>query len=160
MVKRELASGIVNDSIFLGIRFGMGNKDFSNHCRILNNKQILVEGLGFTAQYQLHLKQEAAMDFYPNFYEGKIYEMPTDFYYKGWNPTHPSLQSDSLMEEVRSLCETWYRTKFIKMYSPQNKLIYASVQGNRQLLIYVKDVKSVRLMISDLRVKQKISNEK
>ena len=79
---------------FLGLYFGMPEKDFYMHCWKLNQKGLIKQGeSNTTVEYQLkdELKYPAVMDFYPKFNQGKISEMPVMFKYKGWAPWNKTL---------------------------------------------------------------------
>src|SRR5664280_2349497 len=72
-LKQELARGVRYDSLFLGLYFGMPERDF-----------------------------------YPNFNQGKIFEMPVTFKYKGWAPWNKALSSDNLQNAVQKWYEKVY----------------------------------------------------
>ena len=42
--QRELKSGVINDSLFLGLRFGMEQKEFFDHCWKINRQGIVTHG--------------------------------------------------------------------------------------------------------------------
>ena len=89
LVKKELSKGIRNDSLFFGIYLGMTSKDFFAHCWELNKKGVFTDGLNNTAvMYKMpdDLKYPAAMNFYPDFIDGKIFKMKTLFEYTEWAP--------------------------------------------------------------------------
>ncbi len=102
-VEHELASGVRQDSLFLGIGFGMTSKKFFAHCWELNKQGVIRQGLGkASVEYRLddELKYPATMNFYPNFSENTIYEMPVRFKYEAWAPWNKPLQADSLQLDV------------------------------------------------------------
>jgi hypothetical protein len=45
MLKRELASGVRNDSLFMGLYLGMNEKDFYTHCWKLNAQGLIKQGM-------------------------------------------------------------------------------------------------------------------
>ena len=57
-------------------------------------------------EYQLRdeIKHPGTMNFYPEFVDGKISEMPVQFLYNGWSPWTKSLSADSLQVEILK----WY----------------------------------------------------
>ena len=69
MLEKELASGERQDTLFLGIYFGMTNRDFFTHCWELNKQQIIKQGNGnISVEYQVkEMKYRALMNFYPRF---------------------------------------------------------------------------------------------
>ena len=89
LVKKELAKGTRNDSLFMGIYLGMPGKDFYSHCWDMNKKGLFTNGtMNNTVMYSMDndLKYPATMNFYPAFYEGKIYIMQVSYEYKAWHP--------------------------------------------------------------------------
>jgi hypothetical protein len=99
-LKHELASGVRNDSLFLGLYFGMPEKAFYTRCWELNHKGLIRQGENnVTVLYELkknELKSEGSMDFYPRFNDGKIFEMPVRFMYTAWAPWNKHLSADNL----------------------------------------------------------------
>jgi hypothetical protein len=80
LVKKELAKEKRVDSLFLGIHFGMTSKQFYGYCWELNKKGVLTDGNNNTAvlyKIDKELKYPASMNFYPDFFENKIYSMRT-----------------------------------------------------------------------------------
>lgn len=154
MVQDELASGIRNDSLFLGLTLGMTNKDFYTKCWELNKEGLLIQGPNNrSVQYELlndELNAEAYMHFYPNFYEDKILEMPINFSYKGWSPWIEELKTDSLLVDVKQLMEQWYGPGFIEVEDEEKGKAFVNVQGNRRISIYTKKENTVAVLITDL----------
>lgn len=137
--KQELAKGIRNDSLFLGLAFGMTAKEFYAVCWDLNKKGILREAVGNTAAaYQLNkgeMNYEAEMDFYPTYKNDKINEMPVRFHYKAWAPWNEHLQSNKLILEVQKLMEKWYGGGFFIASLPEGGKGIVKVEGNRKITI-------------------------
>jgi hypothetical protein len=161
LVKQETESGKRVDSLFFGIRFGMTSKEFYAHCWELNKKGIFTDGLNNMAVlYKLNhseLKHEASMNFYPEFYENKIYKMPVTFQYVSWAPWNKNLFADSLKDEVLQLYKKWYPggNDFLKMDDEEKGTIYIKVDGNRRITIGRYNDLQVKVDYTDLSVKQK-----
>src|SRR5689334_17441295 len=84
LVKDELSRGVRKDSLFEGIKLGMTSKEFYAHCWEMNKKGLFFAGPGnMTVLYKLdkELKYPASMNFYPDFWQGKIYKMRVLFGY-------------------------------------------------------------------------------
>ena len=138
MVSRQLAKKVRHDSLFFGIHLGMERQDFYQHCWELNKQGVFRQGTNnMTVEYQLNeLRYPARMDFYPNFKEEKIAEMPVKFAYHGWAPWAKHLSTDSLELDVLNYLEDTYQgEKFIKVEVPQKGAIYVKVDGNRQIIV-------------------------
>lgn len=156
-LKQELASGIRYDSLFLGLYFGMPEKDFYLHCWKLNHKGLLKQGeSNTTAEYQLkdELKYPALMDFYPRFNQGKISEMPVSFKYKGWSPWNKEFSSENLQNEVKKWYEKIYGKGFIKVKHPLHGTAYVKIDGNRRITIFKQDDLHAWAVFTDMTVKK------
>jgi hypothetical protein len=156
-LNHELARGVRYDSLFLGLYFGMPEKDFYVHCWNLNHKGLLKQGdSNTTAEYQLkdELKYEAVMDFYPKFNHGKISEMPVTFKYKGWAPWNKKLSSDNLQIAVQKWYEKVYGDGFIKIKHRLHGTAYVKIDGNRRITIFKENDLRVWAVFTDLTVKK------
>jgi hypothetical protein len=158
LVKKELASGVRQDSLIFGIRFGDTRNDFFGKCFDLNQQQLITQGPnGTSVQYLFKdslVHQRATrlrLLFYPTFDENeKIAEMKMEFSYQGWAPWNRELQSDSLKIKVIDMLSSWYGgNQFINVKLGETD-VPIKVDGNRRILIDVKDAQSVRVMVQDL----------
>jgi hypothetical protein len=156
-LNHELARGVRYDSLFLGLYFGMPEKEFYGHCWKLNHKGLIKQGETNTmAELQLtdELKYEAVMDFYPKFNQGKISEMPVSFKYKGWSPWNKTLSSDKLEIAVQKWYEKTYGRGFIKVKHPLHGMAYVKIDGNRRITIFKENDLRVWAVFTDLTVKK------
>ncbi|UCG26729.1 MAG: hypothetical protein JSV24_07030, partial [Bacteroidales bacterium] len=152
-LKRELASGVRNDSIFMGIYLGMPEKDFYTHCWLLNRKGLIRQGPNnLTVQYELknELKFPGTMHFYPEFEQGKIVEMPVRFIYNGWAPWNDELSSDNLQEDLLKWFEKDYGNGFITVEHPDRGFAYVKIDGNRRITIFKQDDMYVWAVFTDM----------
>jgi hypothetical protein len=165
-VESELKKEIKHDSLIFGMRIGQTQKEFFSMCWDLNQKKVLDQGTGAKSVKYIEpiidtlnpsIKRKE-MFFYGIFDENKIMQgMEMTYSYVAWAPWIKELQSDSLLTELK--------TKFLKDYPGNDYLeidiediktkAYAKIDGNRQILIYVKSVKDVVVKIEDLRYKFK-----
>ena len=157
----ELAKGVRFDSLFLGMYFGMPNKDFYTKCWELNKQGLLTAGSGNeSATLKTNeLKYPATMNFYPTFYNGKICEMPLQFQYDSWAPWVRYTQPDSLQLDVLNLMEKKYGKGFIKIIDKKLGLSYIKIEGNRRIFIHQKPEMFVRVIISDLTVTKALEKQ-
>ena len=161
MLKHELASGVRNDSLFMGLYLGMAEKDFYMQCWKLNKKGLVRQGnLNNSVLYQLkdELVFPSYMDFYPKFTDGKICEMPVRFLYQGWAPWNKNLSSDKLEERVLAYYEKQYGKGFIKVNHKLNGTAWIKVNGNRRITIFKEDEKYVWAQCTDMLVKKDWKN--
>ncbi len=157
LVKSELAKGIRNDSILLGIRFGITQKEFYAKCLELNQQHLATQGLGFSIQYLItdsvvHRKPTSIrLLFSPGFDEQEILtDMDLKFSYLGWAPWNRNLQSDSLETKVIVLLTRWYGgNKFITAHVGKND-VPVKLDGNRRLLVYIEDAQTVIVQVQDI----------
>jgi hypothetical protein len=159
MLKHELASGVRYDSLFMGLYFGMPEKAFYTRCWVLNQRGLIRQGnRNMTVMYELknELKYPATMDFYPEFVQGKIYEMPIRFLYNGWAPWNTKLSSDSLQVEVLKWYEKQYGEGFIEVKHPTRGLAFVKVNGNRQISIFKEDELHVWAVFTDMLLKKQM----
>lgn len=159
---QELASGVRHDSLFYGLYLGMNAKDFFEHCYQMNQENKFFQG---DANVKYYMKDElpfpATMEFYPEFQDRKIIEMPVSFTYDSWSPWNKRTFSDSLQLDVKKLFEKWYGPGFIEVESPRKGegVAFVKIDGNRRTVIVKLDDKMVRALITDMSVKRKEDQE-
>ena len=152
-LKKELASGIRYDSLFMGITFGMTQKEFYEQCWDMNKDSIIKQGsANMSVQYDIieELQHPATMNFYPRFDSGKIFEMPVRFIYNGWAPWTKELSPGNLAKDVKSWYEDIYGKGFISVTHPFNGTAYTKIDGNRRITIYVENDLYVWAIFTDL----------
>lgn len=154
MVEESLASGLRQDSIFLGMYFGMSSEDFYKYCWEMNKKQLFLNGpSNNTVQYDISpmLKHPGKMNFYPTFYQDKIYEMPVEFAYDAfaWQDTYGV---DSLLTDVKKMYEDWFGD-FREFTHPQKGSVWVNINGNRQIRLFKNNLNnSVNAVFTDLSI--------
>lgn len=166
MAERELAKGIRNDSLFLGIHFGMKKEDFFQRCAALNKRKLTTMGRNANVLYKVKNNEGTIdMNFYPKFHDDQIYEMNVLFNYENWDPWARNLQPDSLQLRVKGIFEKWYGPGFLKVENPsQNKIkgdfrtnfAFVKIDGNRQVIIFCDGEMDVKAVITDLVTKPKV----
>ena len=92
-------------------------------------------------QYSLReeLEYPATMDFYPEFAQDRIIEMPVRFIYNGWAPWNKELSSDMLQTDVLKWYEKVYGTGFIEIDHSRWGTAYTKIDGNRRITIFKED---------------------
>ena len=141
-LKKELASGLRYDSLFMGIHLGMSDKDFYTLCWELNREGVIKQSSSNTS-VEYHpgekMKHPSTMTFYPKFVDGKIVEMPVQFSYDGWAPWNKELSSGQLVEDIRTWYEEEYGKGFITITHPVRGKAFTKIDGNRRITIYQED---------------------
>lgn len=157
LVKSELAKGIRKDSILFDIHFGDNRQDFFGRCFDLNQQHLVTEGTAHSVQYEFvdSLVHDKPMSmrllFYPTF-DGRdvIEEMNMEFSYASWSPTIKALQADSLKVKVMDLLMKWYRGNEFVIAHFQNTEIPVKLDGNRRIVVEVKDAQTVTVKVQDI----------
>lgn len=161
LVKSEMAKGIVNDSLFLGLKLGQSRKEFFDTCWQLNRDQKVTNGPNGYVMYSLPDKEGDSINtaitmlFYGIFNEEyRMTGMNMQFSYDAWSLWNTSLHSDILIHAIQDTLNNWYPgNDFIKveMEKSQEEL-YVKVDGNRRITIKPLDDKMmVKAQIDDLR---------
>ncbi|WP_111316669.1 hypothetical protein [Algoriphagus chordae] len=162
MESAQLASGKLENSLFLGLELGMDKKTFYAECWEMNKEGILINGpTELSVEYQVDLPsaKPAKMRFYPKFNDDKIYLMPVDYTYEGWAPWNDELAVEKLRADVLALYEDWYGEGFIEVKSEDgNQVAFVKVDGNRRTRIFKKNLSTVRVEIVDLPILHQIEN--
>ncbi len=153
ILKRELASGVRYDSLFMGISFGMTDEAFYKHCWKLNHDGLIRQGtVNQSVLYEIkeELEHPATMNFYPKFKNGKIVEMPVRFIYNGWTPWNKELSAEKLAEDVKNWYEYIYGNGFITIVHPKKGKAYIKIDGNRRITIYNENDLHVWAVFTDM----------
>ena len=160
LLERELAKEVRQDSLFLGIKLGMDQREFFDHCWELNQQQIIKQGgEEILVEYKMKegLAQPVVMKFFPEFYKDKIYQVPVSFTYEAWAPWNKSLFSDKLQLDLLRFFEKKYGKGFIKVEHPKRGIAYVKVDSNRRISIYKKNDSDVAVLFTDMIVDQELS---
>jgi hypothetical protein len=158
LVKSELAKGIRQDSLLLGINFGDTRNDFYVKCLYLNKQQLIREGPGNSSVQYLfidslvHTKPaEIGMLFMPTFDKDEaISEMNMEFSYLAWAPWNREYQSDSLKVKVMELLIHWYKGNDFITATIKDSEVPVKVDGNRRILVFIHDQQRVVVKVQDI----------
>ena len=158
LVKSELERGMRHDSLLLGIKFGDSRNDFYGKCFDLNKQHLVTQGPGSASvQYLLRdssVHQDATsirLLFYPTFDENDlIAQMNMEFSYPAWAPWNQKFQSDTLKAKTIELLMQWYGGNQFVVASVNNTEVPVKLDGNRRVLVYIKDAKTVAVAIQDI----------
>jgi hypothetical protein len=150
----EGKKGPRQDSLFLGIHFGMTRNQFYDQCMKLNRAHLATKGLkGLSVLYKIEDPVGTInMHFYPEFFDEKIYEMSVVFTYQNYSPFLPATQPDSLQVKVTKLFDQWYGKGFITVENELKKKAFVKVNGNRRVVVFTDPPMDVRTTITDLTV--------
>ena len=168
LADKELSTGRRVDSVFFGIHFGMKQKDFFSHCMMMNKKGIFTDGNdhrgNMNVLYKLNseLKYPASMNFYPDFNHDSIWKVRVNFHYTGWVPWNKSLNADSLLLDVLTMFNKWYKdgNSFLQIKDEKRGTVYVKVDGNRRIAIRKLDDMMVTGEITDMPVEQQLKENR
>lgn len=156
LLKSEVASGVRNDSLFMGLYLGMPEKEFYLHCWNLNKKGLIKQGENnVTVLHELknELKFPAFMDFYPKFNDGTISELPVRFKYTGWAPWNKELTSQKLQADIVRYCEKIFGAQFLEVKDPKRGSAFVTIKGNRRISVFIQSDLYVWAVFTDMLVK-------
>ncbi len=158
--EKELASGKRVPELFYDMKLGMSRKEFFSYCWQMHQKGKFLDGENSTSvlcKLDKELNYPVAMNFYPDFYQDKIYKMRAKFEYVAWAPWNKALSSDSLLLPVIHLFEKWNPgNDFIKLTDSKDRTIYVKVDGNRRIVIGRYDDAVVKAEYTDLLIEPQI----
>ncbi len=160
--KTKAVSETEYDSLFLGISLGMGKKDFFDYCWKMNKEKKFVHGPTNTSvMYRLGgaLPDTIQMQFYPTFYEDKIYEMPVLFSYESWAPWNKQYSADTLLVKLKPVLEKWYGGEFKKLDHETMGTVYYKMDGKRRLNYFKRDDQFVQLVFTDLKIEKMLAEQ-
>jgi len=163
MINEGLESGVVKDNLFLGFKLGMTKKQFFAHAWKLNKEHMVTNGgKNMSVEYSMHeLSHPAKMNFYPTFYNNRIYQMPVVVKYTEWSPWNKNLHADSLQIDLVKLFQHKYGKKFITLHLKKRGDIYVNVEGNRSISIFKGDNNElVNILFTDLSIQREIQKKK
>lgn len=157
LVKSELAKGIREDSLLLGIRLGNTREEFYGKCFDLNKKHLASQGEGLSIQYLFtdslfHKKPNLIrLLFVPSFDDKEsLTNMDLKFSYPGWSPWHRHLQSDSLETKIVKLLMHWYGGNEFLSVKIDSTQVPVKLDGNRRILVYIHDAQNVVVRVQDI----------
>jgi len=163
LVQKELSKGQKFDSLFLGFYFGMEARQFFDTCTEMNKMGLITAGMGGAkVLYKVKdaLKYSASMNFYPNFYQDKIFHMSVSYTYDAWAPWNKGMFADSLEIRLIDLYKKQYPgNDFIKIKNKKNMDEFFKVDGNRRIIIGISDEMTVNVGFTDLLIEEKIKKE-
>lgn len=158
-IRKELASGVRNDSLFLGLKFGIELQEFYDHCRELNSQGLVREGpknMSVEFLFKDSLDNPIAFNFYAdrNGNGGPIHLYHTTFYYYAW-VLNRHLYSDRLLNMLTPILMDWYGgNEPFTQIKDGKKHIY-KIDGNRMIDMFIYDDGTVVATFTDLSYNKK-----
>jgi hypothetical protein len=154
-IKNQLETGVRNDSLFLGLEFGMSFDQFYDHCWELNRQGIVKEGAqNMSVQYIFKdsLDNPIAFDFYGHRNEdgdSLIHQYNTTFYYYAW-ALNRHLYADNLIKMLNPILMDWYGGNDFFAVEQEGKVHLFKIDGNRMIDMFIYSESTVIATFTDL----------
>ena len=153
IIEKELNTGIRNDSLFLGLKFGITIPEFFDRCRELNKQGLVKEGsknMSVEYIFEDSLGQPIAFNFYADRNaEGPIHRYYTSFNYYAF-ALNRHLYADRLIKKLPSILMDWYGGNKPFTVRRDGQLYLYKIDGNRMIELYVYDLSTVVATYYDL----------
>lgn len=160
LVKEEMAKGIANDTLFLGMILGQSKKEFFDKCWKLNKEEVITNGsTNQFVKYILPKKNEDSNEIQMLFYgifnkENIMTGMDIQFSNKAWSLWNKKVQSEQLVYNIKDTLKTWFPgNDFIQIpIKKDSSNLYVKIDGNRRITIKpLEDNKNVKVQIDNLK---------
>lgn len=153
MVESGLDSGETVNDIFLGYSFSTSREEFYDMSWRMNQQEIITGGVNIVYNLE-ELDSTVRLEFFPEFKDGFIAEMPIKASYISWAPWNEGFSADNLLINLRAYFESIYETTFKKVQVPElEEEAWVSIEGNRELRMYKTSVNTVQVNFIDLSKK-------
>ena len=153
-IEKELATGVKNDSLFLGLEFGITMQEFFEHCKELNRQELVREGsknMSVEYIFKDSLDQPIAFNFYADRETngGPIYRYYTSFHYYAF-ALNRHLYAERLLEMLPAILMDWYGgNEPFTLVRDKKKYLY-KIDGNRMIELTTFDLSTVTATYYDL----------
>jgi hypothetical protein len=154
----ELAKGIRKDSLFFGYYLGMSRKAFYDQSWAINKQGLVTNGQGAEILCKPQgFNKPVRMTFFPDFEGEKMSRMWIKFSYESYAHWNKTFSADSVLTEVVPVIGQWFNAKnFIEIQAPNKPKIWATVDGNRQIMIFKEDDQFAKVLVTDLTNRPKL----
>ena len=157
MVESGLNSGDSVNDIFLGYSFTTSREEFYEMSWQMNQQEIITGGVNIVYNLE-ELDSTVRLEFFPEFKDGFISEMPIKASYISWAPWNEGFSSDNLLINLKEYYKSIYETTFSYVQVPElEKEAWVSVEGNREIRMYKTSVNTVQINFIDLSKKDQLS---
>jgi hypothetical protein len=153
MVERSLKSGETVNEIFLGYSFNTTREEFYEMSWQMNQQEIITGGVNIVYNLE-ELDSTVRLEFFPEFKDGLISEMPITASYIAWAPWNEGFSADNLLINMKDYYESVYETTFENVPVPDlEENAWVSIEGNREIRLYKKSVNTIQIRFIDLSKK-------
>ncbi|WP_258100813.1 hypothetical protein [Marinoscillum pacificum] len=158
-VEQEINSGIRNDTIFLGYRFGMSEKEFISWTKKLIRDKKLYENENRQVAYKMTLDDNnflatAEAVFSPEYFEGKLYKLNISV-----EPTDHTVIALTQIQLVKIFSDKYGFYDHTENSVIDDSKDYIWIDGNRQIEI-IKGFSDARIFYTDLTAERSLNQLK
>lgn len=158
MVKKELSREVRMDSVIFDIKLGDTRNEFYGKCFDLNKAKLVTQGPGGSAVQYLFTDSifnpkptPMRILFTPSFDDKDVMkQISLEFSYVAWSPWNKEYQSSELINQVKDMMILWYKGNPFVLAKVNKQEIPVKVDGNRRMMVYVKDERNVVVEIQDI----------
>lgn len=154
-IKIESQKAERRDDFILGLKLGQNKKTFYDLCWQLNKEKKISNGTQSASVMYLikdSVGREIEMNFFPRFFENKIYKFDVTLNYKAWAPWNKDLWAEAMLKEVPLILNTLFGEAELLQIQKNNTQRFYRVESNRLMHFQVADEKFVSLIVRDLTV--------
>jgi len=145
MFAEAKASEIQEDSLLLGIHFGISQDSFFNYCQVLNQERKI-----FDSNSKLRVarrinwkKNNFQMNFYPTYISDKLHRLEFECIHEAYASWNKQYFSETIIDDIKSYFEQEFQIKMEDFDHDKFGKAFVNFTGNRRLRIYIKDQKTV-----------------
>lgn len=145
MLEEAKTSGIQEDSLMLGIQFGMTQDSFFSYCQKYNqNGEIFDSGSPLQAARKINWNgNNFQMNFYPNYKSDKIHKLEFECFHEGYSQWNKQYYSESILEDIKTYFEKEFQLRMESFDHEKFGKAYVAFTGNRRLRIFIKNQKMI-----------------
>ena len=139
------SSEIQEDSLMLGIRFGMNKDQFFKHCESINSTEKI-----FDSATKLRIGRpiksngkDFMMNLYPTYLFEKINKLEFECYQQSYSKWNKTAHAENILTDIKSYFEKEFQIKMEEFNHEKHGKAYVHFKGNRRLRIFIKSEKLV-----------------
>ena len=153
LVESQLQNGIVNDTLFHGIHFGMSYDEYYGHITKLGHQGKVTQGGDMSVQCIIDaFDTEIRMNFVAEYVNDSIQGMRVTYRYVNWAPWNRRTVDDRLWEDIVTLFKDKYGSNFIRLESDKSmRPALVWVLGNQRISLFQKKEAQINARFLNLR---------
>lgn len=140
------ASNIQQDSLMLGIQFGISQDSFFNYCKALNQEKKIYDSNDNKLRVARKFKwedQNFQMNFYPTYISDQLHRLEFEVFDEAFARWNEQSKSKLVIDVVKDYFEDEFQITMEDFDHKKFGRAYVNFTGNRRLRIYLKNEKLV-----------------